>query len=225
MFANWRFQRALRKIAAHQASQLRDYAGEPWPDRSALIASVPFLALDFELDGLGADAHALQVGWVAFSPAVIPLGAAEAHDIQSDRILDDAAVAVHGIGEDRARKGRAIGTVFDDLIAALKGRILIAHGASIECDVMRRVSRQLFGIALPVRSICTLALEQHLHPQLPGSGPYRLAATRARYGLPAYGQHDALSDALGAAELFLAQLAHMPDDTTLGALEDLRVHH
>jgi DNA polymerase-3 subunit epsilon len=98
---------------------------------------------------------------------------------------------------------------------------MVAHGASIEREVIVRVTRVHFGIALPVRSICTLALERRLNPNLAGSGAYRLAATRARYGLPAYSQHDALSDALAAGELLLAQLSRMPTDTRLGRLEAL----
>jgi DNA polymerase-3 subunit epsilon len=36
----------------------------------------------------------------------------------------------------------------------------------------------------------------------------RLHALRERYNLPRYPAHNALSDALAAAELFLAQVAH-----------------
>ena len=48
---------------------------------------------------------------------------------------------------------------------------------------------------------------------------YRLAAARRRYNLPDYQQHDALSDALAAGELFLAQLTRMTPAPRLGSLE------
>ena len=101
----------------------------------------------------------------------------------------------------------------------LSGRILVAHGASIERDVIRRISKAMFGIEAPVRAICTLQLERRISPNLVGSDAYRLSAARKRHNLPGYAQHDALSDALAAAELFLAQLSRLPADVRLGSLE------
>ena len=43
----------------------------------------------------------------------------------------------------------------------------------------------------------------------PEQGALRLYALRERYGLPRYNAHNALSDALATAELFLAQVEHM----------------
>ncbi|MGL5147516.1 MAG: hypothetical protein ACRC7Q_08495, partial [Plesiomonas shigelloides] len=40
-------------------------------------------------------------------------------------------------------------------------------------------------------------------------GSLRLGACRQRYGLPVYSAHTAMVDALGCAELLLAQLASM----------------
>lgn len=185
------------------------------------MSDVSLLALDFELDGLSKDAHLLQAGWLAFDARGIDLGAAQSFDVRSSRTLDDDAVAIHGIGEQRARAGEGIGDVVDDLVGALAGRIMVAHGASVEREVISRVTRARYGLAIPVRSICTLALERKVNPNLVGNGPYRLAATRKRYGLPDYAQHDALSDALAAAELLLAQLSRMPTATRLGSLEKL----
>lgn len=217
----WRFGRALRTCAARGDALLAQYAQADWPDAGTPIGDASLLALDFELDGLASDAHVLQAGWLAFDARGIDLGTARSCDVKSARRLDDEAVAVHGIGEQRARAGDSLGSIVDELVGALAGRIMVAHGASIEREVIARVTRARFGLALPVRSICTLALERRLAPNLVGSGPYRLAATRARYGLPAYHQHDALSDALAAGELLLAQLSRMSRDTRLGRLEAL----
>ena len=218
---SWRFARGLKACAAKGDALLAHYAQADWPDADTPIGDASLLALDFELDGLAGDAHVLQAGWLAFDARGIDLGTARSFDVKSARRLDDDAVAVHGIGEQRARAGDSLGSVVGELVGALAGRVMVAHGASIERGVIARVTRAHFGIALPVRSICTLALERRLNPNLVGSGAYRLAATRARYGLPAYSQHDALSDALAAGELLLAQLSRMPTDTRLGRLEAL----
>ena len=56
--------------------------------------------------------------------------------------------------------------------------------------------------------------------QLHGSEtPERVAEVRARYGLPDYSAHDALTDAIAAAELFQAQLTRLPPDIALAQLE------
>ena len=135
------------------------------------------------------------------------------------RRLDADAVTVHGIGEQRAQSGEALHHVASRFLRDLAGRVVVAHGASIEVEVIRRISRALFGVAIPVRSICTLALERRLSPNRIGNDGYRLAAARGRYNLPDYQQHDALSDALAAAELFLAQLTRMAPVPRLGSLE------
>ncbi|MEZ5692434.1 MAG: 3'-5' exonuclease [Altererythrobacter sp.] len=225
--AGWRFARRLKRLANADgdARPLADYAKGAWPVRGSPAREAPFLALDFELDGLGAGAHVLQAGWLPFDASGIPLAGAEARDIRSGKTLDDVAVTVHGIGEERARKGEPLVEVMPELLRALSGRIVIAHGASIERDVLSRTTRKLYGTAPPVRSICTLAIERKLHPGLVGSEPYRLATARSRYNLPPHGQHDALGDALAAAELFLAQLSRLPADTSLGSLERLAVGH
>jgi len=198
---------------------LAEYASASWPSARTAVAKAPLLALDFELDGLARDTHVLQAGWIAFDARGIPLVNAQCFEVCSRRRLDDAAVTVHGIGEQRARSGEPLGTMVPLLVAALSGRIVVAHGASIERAVIERTTRSHFGTALPVRTICTLALEQRLAPNLVGTDAYRLSATRHRYNLPEYPQHDALSDAIAAAELFLAQLARIGADSPLGSLE------
>jgi len=221
MFARWWFEHSLRRLAKADAAILRDYASADWPDRDLRVAEAPLLALDFEMDGLKKDAHLLQAGWVPFSTASVPLDSARVSDIRSSAQFDRQAVTIHGISEQRSMAGRTVSEVIQSLIASLSGRILIAHGADIEIGALQGASRKLFGVGVPIRAICTLKLEQHLAPSLVGSGAYRLGAARARYGLPEYGVHDALSDAIASAELLLAQLATMPEDTRLGRLESL----
>lgn len=225
MFEDWRFRRSLRKLKDAGVQGLGDYAAAVWPCRSVPVRNAGFVALDFELDGLGRDAHLLEAGWVPFDARRVPLGAARSLDIRSDRTLNDKAVTLHGIGEERARKGTALDQVLSELLAVLGGQIVIAHGASIERHALRRATKAVFGHAIPVRSICTLALERQLHPSLSGSEPYRLGSARSRYNLPPHDLHSALGDAVATAELFLAQLSRLPADTPLGRLEALRVDH
>lgn len=219
MLERWRFDRGLRRLADSEIDVLRAYAATDWPDRDMPVTEAPLLALDFELDGLRKDAHLLQAGWLAFDAQAIPLADAQSHDIRSDAQLNDQAVTIHGIGEQRAVLGKPIGEVIAALIEALAGRVMVAHAAGIERHALQSAAKRLWGVELPIRSICTLTLEKRLHPNLVGAEAYRLGTCRARYGLPEYNAHDALTDALAAAELFQAQLAHCPKGQTLAGLE------
>lgn len=219
MLDGWRFGRGLERLAQSDVQPLRAYAMADWPKRSEPARQARFLALDFELDGLKEDSHLLQAGWVPFTAEGIDLGGARAFDIRSGKRLDDAAVTIHGIGEQRAREGAPLADVIAALLGDMAGALIVAHGASIERGALQGVVRKLYGAALPVRAVCTLSIERHLSPRLNGAGPYRLGAARCRHGLPAYDAHDALTDALAAAELFLAQLRCLPADQRLGTLE------
>lgn len=221
MFRRWRFGRALRHLQKSEHPALAAYGAAQWPSAAQRAGDAEFLALDFELDGLKDGAHLLQAGWVPFNLKGISLAHATSCDIRTASRLNREAVTIHGIGEQRAATGEHVRDVLARLIPALSGRILVAHGASIDADALRRVTRDVFGTALPVRSICTLQLERHLAPNLAGAEAYRLGTARTRYGLPDYAAHDALGDALAAAELLLAQLSRMPEDTTLARLEAL----
>lgn len=219
MLDGWRFRRGLERLAQSDVPALRNYARADWPERSAPARQARFIALDFELDGLKDNAHLLQAGWVPFTVEGIDLGGARAFDIRSGKRLDDAAVTIHGIGEQRAREGAPLTDVVAALLGDLAGTVIVAHGASIERGALQGAVRKLHGAALPVRAVCTLAIERHLSPRLTGTGSYRLGAARNRHGLPDYDAHDALTDALAAAELFLAQLRRLPPDQRLGTLE------
>lgn len=221
MFARWRFERQLRRLADAEDLVLRNYALAAWPSQNLPVAEAPLLALDFELDGLKKGAHLLQAGWVPFSTSSVPLERSHVADIRSGAQLDRKAVTIHGIGEERAGAGETLRDVITSLISSLSGRIIVAHGADIEIAALQGACRKLFGATLPIRAICTLKLEQHFAPSLVGTGAYRLGAARTRYGLPEYGAHDALSDAIASAELLLAQVSSMPADTRLGRLETL----
>lgn len=216
MFANWRFERALKPLSASTHPIIRDYAAARWPAPDTPLADAPLLALDFELDGLTRDAHLLQAGWVEFTARAIPLAGSVSRDIRSSAELDRNAVVVHGIGVERASAGEPVGAVLNDLITALTGRFMVAHSAGIERSAIARASQKIFGHAVPVRSLCTLTLERQLHPNLTAPNAYRLANCRARYGLPEYRAHDALTDAIACAELFLAQCKRLGPRATLG---------
>lgn len=77
---------------------------------------------------------------------------------------------------------------------------------------IREGLRRVYGAELPLLAIDTLQLERSRllrGQEVIKEGSLRLGASRGRYGLPVYHAHNALTDALACAELFLAQIACM----------------
>ena len=80
----------------------------------------------------------------------------------------------------------------------------------VEHGFFDQACRRLYGQPLLVRVADTQVLARRALDrgnQSYGGGDLRLAALRSRYHLPRYPAHNALSDALAAAELFLALTA------------------
>jgi DNA polymerase-3 subunit epsilon len=122
----------------------------------------------------------------------------------------DSAV-IHQITDDVAASGIALSTALPELLADLAGRVLIAHHARVELRFLTAACRRLWGQGLLVRALDTQTVARRLleRRQIPFKGSdLRLHSLCERYNLPRYGAHNALSDALSAAELFLAQAAH-----------------
>jgi DNA polymerase-3 subunit epsilon len=101
-----------------------------------------------------------------------------------------------------------------EVLQALAGRVLLAHHVRVEYGFLDRACRRLYGQPLLVRVADTQVLARRALErgnQNYGGGELRLGALRSRYHLPRYPAHNALSDALAAAELFLALTArHRP---------------
>lgn len=130
------------------------------------------------------------------------------------------SATIHGITDADVERGRAPADVLAELLAALAGRTLLAHYARLERDFLSAACHAHFGAPLQLTAVDTLELENRVLQragQHPRGEDLRLPRVRERYGLPSYTAHNALTDALACAELYLAQIAHSAA-TTLGAV-------
>ncbi|MDR5683281.1 MAG: 3'-5' exonuclease [Armatimonadota bacterium] len=91
----------------------------------------------------------------------------------------------------------------------LRGGVLVVHGASVDVPFLRR-GYERAGISWPPGPVVdTVRLLQRLDGRLrwlfgrSGTVPVELGRARARVGLPRYPRHDAATDAVATAELFL----------------------
>ncbi len=216
-----RCERAWRRLLAaglpshppRLEAALRAFLEAGLPPATRAAANLPALALDLETTGLDPRQHRIvSVGWVALE-ADIHLATARHHML---REAQGGGEAVHGILHDARSEGESLEQVLSAFFEAARGRVLVAHHLPMETGFLEAAIQATWGIELPLVGVDTLALERRIERGAPGHGTredtpgaFRLPAVRARYGLPAYPLHDALSDAMAAGELFMAQRARL----------------
>ncbi len=201
-----------KRLLAHASNELmRDFYAIPFPSRKSDCRTLDFVALDLETSGLDPRCNEiLSIGWVCLNGMQIELGTAQHRLIRPQQEIPEQSAVIHHIMDDQAAQGEPLYEVLSELLPILSGKVLIAHHARFEMQFLQRACETLFGISFLMPVIDTQAIarrslerrDQAFRPQ-----ELRLGALRTRYQLPRYRLHNALSDALGAAELFLAQLA------------------
>lgn len=187
---------------------LRDLLVTGPPARACPLEELPLLAVDLETTGLdpGRD-RVLAAGWVPVDGTSVSLSGAQGRRVRPDREVG-ASAGVHGLTDDALADAAPLEEVLDELLLALRGRVLLAHGADIETGFVAAACVRLHGVRPRLAAVDTMRLHRKvlgLAPGDPGGDRLRLDAARRRFGLPRYRAHDALTDALGCAELYLAQ--------------------
>lgn len=206
---DWRRRWLLHRVSP---GPLRDFLARPIPSARQDYRSTDFLAIDLETTGLDIKRDLiLSVGYVIVHGDRVDLSTARHRVVRIDRSIPEASAVIHQITDDQAARGLELEAVMVELLECLVGKVMIAHHARIECGFLGRACQGLWGGGLPVRVVDTQVLARRTleRRQVPIKGSdLRLHALGDRYNLPRYGAHNALSDALAAAELFLAQAAY-----------------
>ncbi|MCA1779914.1 MAG: 3'-5' exonuclease [Xanthomonadaceae bacterium] len=186
------------------------------------LEDVPFVALDLETTGLRAETHSIvSIGLVPFTLARIHCARARYWVLQPRRSLSRASVAIHRLTHQDLEHAPDLIEVLPLLLQALRRRVAVVHYRGIERPFLERAVRDRLGEGLEFPVVDTMDLEARVHRQggrgyfsrlwarVSGKQPVslRLAQSRQRYGLPRYGAHHALTDALASAELLQAQVA------------------
>lgn len=204
----WRRKQRLRHTPA---GPLHDYLSAPFPDRTRDYRELTYLAIDMETTGLDPKQdHILSMGTVEIRRNVIDLSTAQHVIVSSRQPLPEKSVALHRLTDDVVARGEPIAQVLTNFLNGLAGKILLAHHAAIEVGFLCHACQRIFGNTLVVPVVDTLLLAQQQISRrnvIVSAGALRLAALREHYHLPRYTAHNALSDAIAAAELFLAQAA------------------
>ena len=208
----------IQRIREYQLDQtspgpLRDYYSVPFPELKTNVRDLTFIALDFETTGLNIRRdHIVSVGSVEIENLGIKIGTALHEIIKTKRDMPQDSTVIHQITDDMVKQGTEIKDAFDHLLNRLKGHVLIAHHAKIELGFLNKICNEFYGQDFVIPTIDTRQLaERQLRreQEVLKENSLRLFSLRDRYELPAYKAHNALSDALSTAELFLALVADL----------------
>jgi DNA polymerase-3 subunit epsilon len=206
-------RRALNRAAP---GPLHDYLAVPFPQNGALCRDTSIVALDLETTGLDPKKDSiLSVGLVNVEGMAVRLETAWHQVVRVDHALAEESVVIHEITDDAAAAGRPLEEVLPPLLEHLAGRVMLVHYKNIEQNFLDAACRRLYGSRFVIPTIDTLALAARVFERRNHTiqaGDLRLFNLRPRYNLPRYKAHNALSDALATAELFLAMAAEMAPD-------------
>ena len=196
------------------------------------LAEVPMVAIDVETTGLDpARDEIVSIGLLPMTLERIASSASRYWVVRPRIELSPESVVIHAITHAQIEAAPDLGAIMDELLPALAGRVVVVHCREIERNFLAAALRARIGEGIEFPVIDTMELEARLHRAPPagllarlfGRRPaprsIRLADSRARYRLPRYRAHHALTDALATAELLQAQVAHrFAPDTPLREL-------
>lgn len=180
------------------------------PSWSTPIAEASLLAVDVETTGLDAEKdHLISIGWVPVTNNEIELGGAGYVVLHGGPGFSvGSSATIHHLTDDDIAAGIEPSAALDQFLAALSGRMMLAHFATMEQSFLSALHKRERGSAIDLPAVDTLAIERRHMERMatyPRGEDLRLPRVRRRYGLPIYRNHNALTDALACAELYLAQ--------------------
>lgn len=225
-------QRFMELAEASRDPRLKRFYTRGAPAASTSLAQLPMVAMDVETTGLDPrHDEIVSIGLVPMGLGLIQASASRHWVVRPRGRLNAESVAIHAITHAQIETAPDLEQILGEVLDALAGCVVVVHCRAIERSFLDTAFRARIGEGLEFPVIDTMELEARLHRREPpglfewlfrrkrASVSIRLADARARYHLPRYRAHHALTDALATAELLQAQVAHrFSPQTVLEAL-------
>ncbi|MFH1806758.1 MAG: exonuclease domain-containing protein [Pseudomonadota bacterium] len=204
--------RPYRQIIQRQAiGPLRAFYDIPPVSGDKAIRDVEFIALDLETTGLNPKKDEIvSIGWILVRQMAVDFGSCEHLLVRPKADMTESSAIVHHIFDSHVENAPDIGAALHHLLPILAGRVMISHHSPIEVGFLGQACKKYFGAPLQVPTVDTLILalrDVHRRGQPFRPGALKLQNLRKQHNLPPYQAHNALADAIAAAELFLAQMS------------------
>jgi DNA polymerase-3 subunit epsilon len=211
---------------------LEQYRAGPWPAPQVPWRDARYAVLDVETSGLDARHDALlAIGLVEIEAGRVQLERAWYSLVRPPDgfLVGEQSIRIHHLTRAELAAAPPPTDVLPLLLERLRERVLVVHVAQIDVRFLNRALHTHYGSKLygPTLDTARLAMTLHHHAQLLGEArpdmpapAIQLRTLAERFGLPVYAQHNALSDAITTAQLFLAQASRLArqGQATLGGL-------
>ena len=206
----YRRKRALAKVAP---GPLAEFLATPFPDPHQDCREMQIVAIDLETTGLDPKKDdILSIGLVEIDHFGIKLGTSWHRIVRVGQAIPGETAVIHQITDDQSAAGEPIEQLLPQVLRRLAGKPMLVHYSPIEQNFIDAACRRLYGAPFVIPIIDTLEIGQRVFERrnhLIQPGDLRLFNLRPRYNLPHYKAHNALSDALATAELFLAMAENL----------------
>jgi len=167
-----------------------------------------YLVIDLELTGLDASQHEIvSIAWLAIEQQCIKLSTAQ-HAINNQVQHLAQSPIYHGIAKKDLENGQDLAAILTALANELSGAIVVFHNASLDWSFLKNAFQHYNLSVKPALILDTFKIEKSRLQQQGldiALDDLTLSKCRARYHLPQYTNHHALTDAMATAELLLAQ--------------------
>jgi len=197
---------------------MRSYLASPLPAPSGNIREMSIVCLDLETTGLDPSTDRIvSAGYVILDGTSIRCETAEHILVRIDGSVEQSAT-IHQIKDTDLDDGVPERKMLHQLLHVLAGRVLLVHHAPMDVGFLNAACKRHHGTPFVARTVDTLPMARQLRERggnRTKDGELRLHALRTHYGLPRYPAHNALSDALATAELYLALLTHWAGEESL----------
>ena len=200
----WRGSRARGDAA-------RDYARARQPSPNTPWREAGYCVVDLELSGLDPRrGEIVSFGALPIEDGRVRLDGAASGLVRPTRPLAEESIRVHGIRAADLAEAPALADALQPLLAAMAGRVLIAHHAPIERVFLTRALRRV-GVRLRGPVLDTAVLGRIWLAERDGELPRRMTLTDMTLacGLPVHSPHTAIGDALTTAQLFLLAVSQL----------------
>jgi DNA polymerase-3 subunit epsilon len=208
------------------------YEAGPWPAPGQQWREATYAVLDVETSGLDSRRDALlAIGLHEIVEGRVQLARRWYSLLRppAGLLVSEQSIRIHGLTRAELAAAPPADEVLPALLGRLRGKVLVVHVAQIDVGFLNRALDVRYRTRLrgPILDTARLALTLHERAQILGEASrhlpdpaIQLRALAGNLGLPVHAEHDALSDALTTAQLFLAQASRLErqGSSTLRAL-------
>lgn len=188
---------------------------------SPLLEECPFAVVDVETTGMAA----------AGDDRITEIAVVVVHGTRRDVVFESLVnpgrpiptriSQLTGISDEMVRTAPVFCDIADQLLAALGGRVFVAHNARFDWGFVGAEVRRARDLALTGPQICTVRLARRLYRQEPS---YGLDALAHRFGLEFPARHRAAGDAM-VTGMLLERLLHAARERGARTLLELETLH